>query len=622
MNKPKVIDWRITGHCNDTCIYCYGPPKKMCSSDDIINKINEKILSTNVGIVRFSGGEPTLVNNFSDIISKISNSGKSVVLSTNAAKYAEYKDAINLHIDKLNLPIDGHNAELQSKCGHSKKSFEKVIQILEDFKNNTRSFPIKVGTVLTKYNATIDNLKNIYTLLSSYNIDSWKIYQYIPEGENANISHSISTASFNNLEKQLLEFAQDAKFKIRFASQQSRSHAYFIIQPDGEVIIPCETSNGVFEEKIIGNILSDDTDFLFSEWSKIAKLENHNQNISLLESNKELTDIEKIVLFYLDQNPIASAEDLKKFIDVFDYSNSETKNVTTDQLEKIVRELFSKRIIKNTIPVINVQALNYSVWLFSITCEQDIDDSIIEKLKSNDNVAWLVSMKSKNRVMGAIFSKTALECQNILKEIGRVFHPYSIDIEKSTVIEKYILGQRYLTIDERVTDYMFDNSKVTHINKDITIDTEEKSILSSIDTLSETSLKSVAEKANLSINEVNKYLDILRKKEVFLKFQPVFDPNKLGVKWFIISMKVNSYSPLYNNFIDYLHSLTQVVHINCMLGNWDINFEIHASNIQVVQKILDRCQEQFEDIIKKSHIDEIETEHKFIFLIKPILQSL
>lgn len=620
--KPKVIDWRITGLCNDDCLYCYGPSKKTIPSVETINKINDKILSANIGIVRFSGGEPTLVKGFSSIIQKISKNGKSIVLSTNGAKYLENKDIIDLHIDKLNLPIDGYNEEIQAKCGHSANSFKKVVEILEGFKDVPPSFPIKIGTVLTKHNSSINNLKEIFSLLSHYHIDSWKIYQYIPEGENADINHCISTAHFNKLQTQLLESVNGTNLKIRFASQQSRSNAYFIIQPNGEVVIPCDTSNNMFEERVLGNILTDDFDLLFSSWSEIAIIENHNNNISLLEKNDEINEIEKVILFFIDQNPIASSTELKYFIDNFEHSSIETKDLSTLELEKIVGNLFEKGIIKNTIPVINVQALNYTVWLFQITCQQEIDNSIIDEIKLNDSVAWLVSMKSKNKAMGAIFSKTPLECQKVLKNIENVFYPYSIEIEKSAVTEKYVLGQRYLTIDDRVTDYMFDNSKVTHINKEIIISSEEKSVLESIDALNTLSLNSVAQKTNLSIREINKCLNQLKKKDVFLKFQPVFDHNKLGVKWFIVSMRLKSSSNIYDEFIDYLHSLTKVVHINCMIGYWDINFEVHASNILVVNKILDRCNDQFGDIIKEHCIDEIESEHKFNFLIKSVIQSL
>lgn len=619
--KPKVIDWRISGVCNDNCLYCYGPSKKICPDDKIINSIVSKILDANVGIVRFSGGEPTLVNNFPEILKTISNSGKSIVLSTNGAKYIDYKNEIDLQIDKLNLPLDGYNAEIQSKCGHSKKSFDKVLHILDGFKNSEPSFPIKVGTVLTKYNASIENLKGIYSLLSQYKINSWKIYQYIPEGENADINHSISTATFNALEEQLSKYTENANFNIRFASQQSRSHAYFIIQPFGDVIIPCETNNTDFEEKIIGNILTDDINDLFSKWSEIADLEHHSQNISLLEQNREISDIEKIVLFHLDENPLATIDELAYSVKKFEYANADAKNIDNDKLKSIVQGLFDKKVIKNTIPVINVQSLGYSVWLFKITSQHEIDNQTIELLKNNDNIAWLVSMKDKNKIKGAIFSKTPLECKNVLKGIEEIF-PCSIEIETSTVTEKYILGQRYLTIEERVTDYMFDNSKVTHTNRDISIETEEKSVLSSIDTLFENSLNSVVQKTNLSKDEIDQSLEKLRKKGVFLKFQPVFDPNKLGVKWFTVSMRLKYSSESYNKFIDYLHSLTKVVHINCMIGYWDINFEVHASNLLVVQKIVDRCQEQYGDIIKEYCIDELDTEHKFVFLIKSVLKSL
>jgi MoaA/NifB/PqqE/SkfB family radical SAM enzyme len=253
--KLSVVDWRITCECDHTCRCCFGP--KDIAHLDLYDakKIVDKLQEQGVNAVCISGGEPLVYPYIDEILTYLNNKGIEIYLSTNGNHFWEHRTIIELYITKLSLSLDGPIENIHSRGGKDNNNFNNVINILEYYKYKKRSFQIKVGTLLSANNISIDSLLlKIYNLLEKYPIDIWKISQLVPEGKVKYEIYSCEcTEGLFNYAIDQFEFGKikhpSPNFQIVISRRKERDRAYFIIQPNGAVIIP--EDNGKFVEEII-----------------------------------------------------------------------------------------------------------------------------------------------------------------------------------------------------------------------------------------------------------------------------------------------------------------------------------------------------------------------------------
>lgn len=117
-----------------------------------------------------------------------------------------------------------------------------------------------------------ENFEKLFDFLSQYSIiKKWKIFELIPEGNGSSLfqNNGYTSEEYNimqkRIEKYVYESKKDYSFDIDFSHRQNRDSAYFIIIPDGKVIIPIDEGDSV-NEKVLGDILSEDIDRIISNW--------------------------------------------------------------------------------------------------------------------------------------------------------------------------------------------------------------------------------------------------------------------------------------------------------------------------------------------------------------------
>jgi len=330
--------------------------------------------------------------------------------------------------------------------------------------------------------------------------------------------------------------------------------------------------------------------------------------------NKNILDqIDKKILFEIDKDPTIEIGNLAKKI-----------KTTVDNVSLKLSKLFKTGIIKYSMPIVNLDKLGFNIFLFHIK----INDfkkikNTIEVFVANENIAWSVETTKKDILLGALFAKSANQCNEILISITQIIGNSINEIKTSLVYEKYVLGQRYLIIEDKITDFMFDNSRIAYdgVENDF-LSEVERNVLLNIRELKSNSLNNIAEHTNYNLIQINQLIGDLKRRDIITKFQPVFDVKKMGYRWFLISLKtVFLTKKMKNQFIQHLHSITKIVHINCMLGTWDINFEVHLKKEKEIDLILTSIEEKFPNLISQKDVQEILEEYKFNFLIDCVLNS-
>ncbi len=163
---PLALTWNITYRCNLQCIYCGSWQNKSEELDtkDIFAIIEE---FSNLGgkFIKFSGGEPLLREDLSEIIDFCKKKNLFVLLNSNGVlikkDFKKIKDA-----DEIQLSLDGPE-EIHDFI-RGKGIYEKVIEAIDACKTNNIS--TNLTTVLSKYNIDISSISHIFDITKKYNI--------------------------------------------------------------------------------------------------------------------------------------------------------------------------------------------------------------------------------------------------------------------------------------------------------------------------------------------------------------------------------------------------------------------------------------------------------------------
>lgn len=271
-NVPQVVSFRCTLRCNNNCKYCFSS-KNTNIKEMNLSRLNELfILLDKMGVkaILLTGGEPLIREDIDQIILELKNFGFKVFVDTNGDLFFKHKDILSKHVDIIGLPIDFPDSSYRNK-----DNLKTVLKILDYFKNIKKHPKIRIGTVVIKDN--YKKLGKIGDLLKNYPVNTWKLYQFTPQGIFAiksRTSLEISKDQFNKF-TQKIKNRYSHFFKIIISEREERNRAYFFINPDGTVSIPIDNLD-ICRQKKIGTIFDKD---ILDKWRKLVSFENYEQNV-------------------------------------------------------------------------------------------------------------------------------------------------------------------------------------------------------------------------------------------------------------------------------------------------------------------------------------------------------
>lgn len=271
MNLPEIVYFKITSKCNHNCRYCYDVKNSVDLDFEGVKKIIMHLKENGVKGVVLSGGEPLIREDASKILEEINKNNMNVYLDTNGDFFFRHKDAINKFVDVLGLPLDYSSEKLNYR---SRENFGNVIKILDYYQPLSKKPTLRIGTVVTKEN--ISDLSNIAEILKNYSIDSWKIYQFIPIGPNAEANQKELETGTKSFEEAALPVKEkySGHFKIIISKRKQRAAAYFFIDSNGSVFMPKDDPEQT-EYIVLGSVFDKDT---AKKWWDIANKRNYMEN--------------------------------------------------------------------------------------------------------------------------------------------------------------------------------------------------------------------------------------------------------------------------------------------------------------------------------------------------------
>lgn len=269
-NLPQIVYFRITSRCNNDCKYCYGPKKVRALRFKRLKKVFDLFSKNKVKGVVLTGGEPLIHKDIARIFKALKKHHLKIFLDTNGDWFFKYRKEIQKNVSVLGLPLD-----FASDVSYRHKNHFRKIKTILDWYNETKEKPLlRIGTVVTKDN--FQELPKIAEFLKNYKIDLWKIYQFIPIGLSATKNRKSLDIREKIFEKVTSEIKEkySSYFKIAISKRKERSDAYFMINPNGQVVMP--TDNGkTCREIIMGNIFDKD---IVVKWKKLVYVRKYMDN--------------------------------------------------------------------------------------------------------------------------------------------------------------------------------------------------------------------------------------------------------------------------------------------------------------------------------------------------------
>jgi DNA-binding Lrp family transcriptional regulator len=308
------------------------------------------------------------------------------------------------------------------------------------------------------------------------------------------------------------------------------------------------------------------------------------------------------ILYELDTNCRQSSNEIAKKI-----------GLSKDSVIYRINKLRENGIIKQFHTVMDVGKLGFTSFRLYLKLQNTTpkkEKEIIEFLKKQKIVTWIVSIEGEYDLGMWILTKTIKEMNRLWKEFLK---KYRDSIEK-----------RWLTIFTKVSyfpkTYILEQKKnrneLVFITepKDTKIDDIDIELLKLLALNSRTSILELSEKLKITPKTVTSRIKQLEKKKVIIGYRAMFDLDKLGYQYFKIHFNLHNLNEEKENlFRSYLRQHQNVTYDNEVLGGDDIEIEVQLQTIQDLRNFIEEIKDQFANIIRNYKYLLFYKEHKYLF---------
>lgn len=165
MGRAEVIG--LYDRCNNNCIFCFKAHHRKDGVDMPLEKIKQQIDASQSKIFDLFGGEPTIHNNFFDILDYLEEKDKEFFISTNMRMFSddEFLDRVLSYknFKRIRSTLLGGNAETHDYYTQVPGSFDEAVLGFKKFRSKS-NLPLNINHVILPRNYT--QFDDMYKLLS------------------------------------------------------------------------------------------------------------------------------------------------------------------------------------------------------------------------------------------------------------------------------------------------------------------------------------------------------------------------------------------------------------------------------------------------------------------------
>jgi 12,18-didecarboxysiroheme deacetylase len=187
-DKKPVIVWNMTRRCNLKCVHCYAqavdPEGKDEISTEQAKQIIDDLAQYGAPVMLFSGGEPLVRQDLTELAHYAVGKGMRAVISTNGTlitkeKAKELKD---VGLSYVGISLDG-GEEVHDRFRGVSGAFKKALQGVE----NCQAEGLKVGLRFTINKRNVGEIPKIFQLLNDMEIPRVCFYHLVYSGRGSEL---------------------------------------------------------------------------------------------------------------------------------------------------------------------------------------------------------------------------------------------------------------------------------------------------------------------------------------------------------------------------------------------------------------------------------------------------
>jgi len=317
-------------------------------------------------------------------------------------------------------------------------------------------------------------------------------------------------------------------------------------------------------------------------------------------ANLDLKD--RKILYELDTNSRQSFNEIAKKVEL-----------SKDSIIYRINKLKEEGIIKQFHTVIDVGKLGYISFRLYLKLQNTTpqkEEEIIEYLKKQKIVTWLVSIDGEYDLGMAVYVKTIKEMNELWKDLTKKYVNY-IDKKWLAIFTKVSYFPRAYLLDKKQN---FDEYIFVTEPESIDLDQKEIELVRLLATDSRISVLDLSQKLKLTPKTISTKIKELEEKKVIVGYRTMFDLEKLGYQYFKLHINLhNTTDEKIKLFRNYVRSHPNIIYDNEVLGGDDLEIEIQATTLQEFREIIEDIKKRFSEMIKDYRHMTFFKEHKFLF---------
>ena len=256
---PNLV-WHITNTCELQCPYCFAPKYKSELDIGKIKLYKEFFQDLKVKKIDISGGNPFNYKHLDILCSALHDKQIWLTITSNGKGSLKNYTWVQKHIDffsRIIFSINGPDKKMHDKIVHARGAFSDVIGKFLFFKkqNNTHC---RINSVMTKQFFNKDTLRNMMELVDRLNPVEWCVIQpYYKTGMVIDDELYLSVKDFKEIcdEIEYLKKVVGIKTDIIYRTNENYN-SYWVIYPDGKIILFSENENVCYDLENDNKILS------------------------------------------------------------------------------------------------------------------------------------------------------------------------------------------------------------------------------------------------------------------------------------------------------------------------------------------------------------------------------
>lgn len=182
-DKKPVVVWNMTRRCNLRCVHCYAQARDIEFENELSTEEGKALIddlaSFGSPVILFSGGEPTLRKDLSELAAYAREKGMRAVISTNGTLIDRNmaKKLKDVGLSYVGVSLDGIR-ETNDKFRGMKGAFDAALRGL----HNCQEEGIKVGLRFTINKQNVKDIPAIFDLLEEEKIPRICFYHLVYAG--------------------------------------------------------------------------------------------------------------------------------------------------------------------------------------------------------------------------------------------------------------------------------------------------------------------------------------------------------------------------------------------------------------------------------------------------------